>query len=308
MEVTTPTGRENKKKLVIVIVILAIALSAMIYMNIQLRREVKTQSQIIGSRDVEIASKAKQLDQLRLEYERIREERQALGLSNDSLDAQITKLDIYISKLKKSNHLNEKKRKELEELVAQLQNDLIKKDSEILRLVQNNDSLAAILGNIQNEKIYLGDSLTKLYTLNRKLADKITLASILKSENITLYAINSKGKEKKGNQHRSRNIDKIKLVFNLGENNIADFGPKEIMICIIDANGATIYDLANGGGIFDAEGKKTYYTTKQTINFDNSHQQVTFIYKNDIPYSQGDHLILLYADGFKIGETRLRVR
>ena len=77
---------------------------------------------------------------------------------------------------------------------------------------------------------------------------------------------------------------------------------------MIDANGATIYDLANGGGIFDAEGKKTYYTTKQTINFDNSHQQVEFIYKNDIPYSPGDHLILLYADGFKIGEARLKVR
>ncbi len=303
------TGQDSKKKLLFIVVgILVFTLGIMIYMNVQLRKEVQTQSRIIGSRDLEMATKTKQLDQLRLDYERIREERQALGLSNDSLNIQIKKLDSFISKLKKSSRLNEKKRKELEDLIVQLQNDLAKKDLEILRLVEDNDSLAVILANVQSEKMFLGDSLQKLYHLNVKLADKIALASILKAEKITLYAVNSKGKERKGNQHRSRHIDKLKIVFSLGENNITELGPKEITICIIDPNGATIYDLANGGGIFDGEGKKMYYTAKQTIDFDNSRQQVVFLYHNDIPYISGDHFIFIYANGYKIGEAKLTVR
>lgn len=296
------------KVLAVLVGILVIAIGFLIYSNFQLRNENEDQAQKIVTKDSEVVQKTKELDELRLEFERVREEREALGLNNDSLNLRILDLDKNIAELKRTGSLSAKRRKELESLVADLRTELAEKDEQIAQLTQERDTLRKNVEVLQTESTSLRDTITNLSSTKERLQSKVNIASILKAENIQVSVINSRGKEKDKERPRAKNIDKLKVTFSLAENKVSDSGPKEVMLSVIEPNGATLYDLANGGGIFDAEGKKAYYSTKETVNYANTRQDVTLIYDKGMPYEKGKHIIEIYAEGHKIGETSLEIK
>ena len=83
---------------------------------------------------------------------------------------------------------------------------------------------------------------------------------------------------------------------------MAEVASKDIFMRLIEPDGAALFDLATGGGTFMVEGKETFYTAKREILFDNSRQQVSFVYDKGNPYKEGRHIVELYADGYLIGQ------
>lgn len=307
-------AEENKKQsnsikvLTVLVVILVIAIGFLIYSNMQLRNEVEDQSQKIVTKDSEVVQKTKELDELRLEFERVREEREALGLNNDSLNLQIQNLDRTIADLKRSGTINSKKRRELEALVASLRSDLAQKDEQIALLTSERDTLRRNVEVLDRERTQLRDTISTLNSTRERLQSKVNAGSVLKAKDVNVSMINKRGKEKDSKRFRSKSLDKVKVTFSLDENKVTDAGPKEVMISVIEPSGATLYDLANGGGIFDADGKKAYYSAKETINYNNEKTDVTVLYDKGMPFEKGKHIVEVYADGHKIGESSFDVK
>jgi predicted RNase H-like nuclease (RuvC/YqgF family) len=308
-------AEENRKQsnslkvLTVLVVILVIAIGFLIYSNMQLRNEVEDQSSKIVTKDSEVVQKTKELDELRLEFERVREEREALGLNNDSLNLQIQQLDKTISELRRTGSLNQQKRRELESLVASLRSDLAEKDAQIAALTSERDTLRRNVEVLEGERTMLRDTISTLSSTRERLQGKVDIASILKAENVKVSVINKRGgKEKDSKRFRAKNIDKVKVTFTLNENKVTDPGSKEVMISVIDPSGATLYDLANGGGIFDAEGKKAYYSVKQSVDYNNARQDVSVLYDKGIPFEEGKHIVEIYVEGHKIGESSFDVK
>ena len=127
------------------------------------------------------------------------------------------------------------------------------------------------------------------------MASKVAIASQLKAENIQILGLNDRNKERES-PFRNRQLSKLKIVFNLAENEVAPIEGKKIMIRIIDENGQVLFDVARGSGTFMYNGKEEFYTAAQEILFDNTRQQLSFIYEKGSDYADGSYTLEIYAD------------
>ncbi len=257
---------------------------------------------VVSTRDSEIVAKTQELETMGQDLERIRQERENLGLQNDSLDQQISNLNSFISQLKKTNKLDSKKRKELEELVAKLREEIIAKDYEIAQLRTVNDSLNTSVSNLTHEKRRLGDSLD----LTSK---ELAYASILKAEGVKVTALKENGKEMDQEEYKHSKIDRIKITFVLADNKAAKKNLKKFYITLVPPSGTPFSDPINGGGVINlADGTEAQYTLSQDLSFDNSNQKLSFILSKGFNYVPGQYKIHVYSEGHKIGEGGFNVK
>src|SRR5690606_15558654 len=110
----------------------------------------------------------------------------------------------------------------------------------------------------------LADTISQLNQSKQELASKVAIASQLKAENIQILGLNDRNKERES-PFRNRQLSKLKIVFNLAENEVAPIEGKKIMIRIIDENGQVLFDVARGSGTFMYNGKEEFYTAAQEI-------------------------------------------
>jgi hypothetical protein len=170
------------------------------------------------------------------------------------------------------------------------------------------DELFSENTNLKTKTVRLTDSISTIDREKRQLAEKVNIASALKAESLDITAINEKGKERDKGEYRAKQIDRIKIAFNLGENNVAKIETKDIYMRLIEPDGAAVFDMATGGGTFMFENQETFFTAKQEILFDNTRQPVSFVFDKGTPYKTGKYTVELYADGFKIGQGSFVVK
>jgi uncharacterized protein YoxC len=257
---------------------------------------------VVSTRDSEIVAKTQELETMGQDLERIRQERENLGLQNDSLDKQISNLNSFIAQLKKTNKLDSKKRKELEELVAKLREEITTKDYEIAQLRTANDSLNSSVSNLTHEKRRLGDSLD----LTSK---ELAYASILKAEGVKVTALKENGKEMDQEEYKQSKIDRIKITFVLADNKAAKKNLKKFYVALVPPSGTPFSDPINGGGVVNlADGTEAEYTLSQDLSFDNSNQKLSFLLSKGFNYTPGQYKIHVYSEGHKIGEGGFNVK
>ena len=82
----------------------------------------------------------------------------------------------------------------------------------------------------------------------------------------------------------------------------------KIMIQVVDPAGNVVFDVARGSGSFKVDGKEQFFTAIQEIVFDNSKQELTFVYNKGSEFDKGDHKIVILSDTYEIGRVTFNVR
>lgn len=258
--------------------------------------------------------------------------------ANTKLDSISTQLDAKIAEIRMlggnidelmqmKNQLEEDKQalvnatandvKKYEEKIRHYNDVLASKDKEIVRLREENGVLSTknqelsasnegLKTELSTAKQTYTDSISNLKSSNQELADKVSMAAALKAQNVMVYAINSRGKERE--KIRADKIDQIRIAFGLNDNPLTEQNGKEIYVRVLDPAGAIISDMATGSGTFDYQHKEMIYTIKKQITYQGNGQMVDVIYKRGTPFKKGKHLIELYSEGYKIGEGTFEVR
>ena len=160
---------------------------------------------------------------------------------------------------------------------------------------------------LKTQKNQLGDSINRLAQTKDELATKVSIASQLKAENVSIKAVNDKGKERES-PFKNRQLEKLKVEFNLAENNVAPIEGKKIMIRIIDQNNQVLFDVSRGSGTFIYNGKEEFYTASQEILFDNTKQKLTYLYEKGSEYASGSYTLEIYCEDYKIGSGKFDVK
>lgn len=306
----TPQQEEKKgvhKGVVVLLIILILGLGAvsfLFYNKVQdLEAKIANQQTTIEDNEDEINGLTSDLEDKIKEYETLREEYEELGLSYEELDAQINDLKSEVEKYKNANWANAKEKnklkKELELIIARHQLALDEKDKEIERYKMMADSLATSVDSLLVEQGMASEKINDL-------ASKVEIASVLKAENLKVYAYNDKDKEYDGGEYKSKRTSKLKVVFNFGENKIAKHEEKDVIFRLVQPDGSVAFDLSSGGGSFtDSAGVTDFYTSRKSVKFTNSKQQVEFFYSvsEEEPLSEGEYKVDIFANGYKIGET-----
>ncbi|MBL7850677.1 MAG: chromosome segregation protein SMC [Cyclobacteriaceae bacterium] len=299
---TPPPQKSNKTTVIIsLLVIIVLIQSAKIYFDYTDKKEIVAQKADV---EEDLASTMQRLKEIQAELDVKIKEVEKLG--GDVKDLQKAKAEVD-AQLKRSVSRSTKAIKELKDRVEGYEELLKLKDDEIERLKTTNQSLFTENRQLKTQKNVLNDSINRLATTKEELASKVALASQLKAENVTVMSVNSKGKERES-PFRARQLEKLKVEFNLAENKVAPIEGKKIMIRVIDENGQVIFDVARGSGTFLVNNKEEFYTASQEILFDNTRQKLTFLYEKGSEFASGNYTVEIYAQDYLIGSAQFVVK
>ncbi|HWZ23032.1 MAG TPA: hypothetical protein VNW06_10285 [Cytophagaceae bacterium] len=291
--------------LIIIIVVLIGVIGYLLFAKSADNETIVKQQNTIESDSATINAKVKELEELNLALTRAKMEMDELGKSNDTLDQQLAQLKEYIKQVKAGNN---KQIASLSGKLAEYKKLLDVKDQEIGALRAKTDSLTTQVGTLNQEKTQMNDSINSLNTVKSELAKQVAIASILKAENIHITAINRKDKELSKDEYKAKDVVKLKVTFSFGDNKVARKDNKQIIFRLTEPSGTVLYDAATGGGFFSMDGKDMPYTDKKIVKFDNSKQQVGFVYVKGSEYKSGTYTVEIYGDGSKIGESQFIVK
>ena len=302
------------------VLVIAIAFATLFgFLYFSARQEVDQRTIDISDKTKELLLTNTKLDSISAQLDAQIAEVAALGGEVEELEA----LKLQLEKDKKA--LINGKNVQLNDFKAKIKNYealLAQKDIEIGKLREENQQLASQnqtlysenstlkteKSSLLTEKAALSDSVSSYTKTNRELKEKVTLAAALKAMNISVKAINSKGRERDGEAFKARRVSNVKVTFKLAENPLTKKENKTVYLRLVDPTGTIISDLATGSGAFMYGGKETIYTAKQSVFFDNTGQTVDFIYNRGAGYGKGVHTIELYSEGFKIGQGTFEIK
>ncbi|MGK7395119.1 MAG: chromosome segregation protein SMC [Candidatus Cyclobacteriaceae bacterium M3_2C_046] len=228
------------------------------------------------------------------------EEIEKLGGDVNQLRQIKDEMETEMEALKKDNQIAWAQYKKIQNKVEGYRELLIMKDEEIAKLTAMTEELLTENTDLKNEKNVLNDSISELDLTRQKLQEKVNMASRLKAENIKVYGVNRRGKERDGDL-KARQIEQLKIEFNIAENEVAPIEGKDVLIRILEPEGNVLFDVARGSGTFMHNGKEEFYTAKQEILFDNTKQQLTFFYEKGGEFDPGQHKLEIYTDGYIMG-------
>ena len=322
MEFNNQQGQKKDSKglLLAALAILALLNVVLIYFFYQEREKNKKQETVIAAKTDELVSTRMKLDSISVQLDAKIAEIQQLGGKVDSLVALKAELEKDKSALRNSAKASSFDANKYKQKIANYESILAQKDQEITKLKEElgiatvqNQELNQKVGGLETEKASLqktyDDEVGSLNEKNKELAQKVTIASALKAQNIAVNAITARGKEKDGGTYRARRIDKLKIDFDLAANPISQNGTREVFIRILDPEGAILSDMATGSGTFMAGGKETVYTAKQDIEYSNDGTTASVIYsRGGQPLKKGEHTIEIYSEGFRIGTGTFKVK
>jgi cell division protein ZapB len=285
----------NKISLIIGLLLVIIFIqSVKIYLDYKEKVEVKEQ---LASTEEDLGETMQKLKDIQTELDQKIVEIEKLG--GDVKELQKAKAEVE-SELKRNNKRSAKALQELKDRVEGYEVLLKTKDEEIEKLKNVNTQLFSENRNLKTKQNKLSDSIVNLSKGKDELATKVAIASQLKAENVTIKAVSNKGKER-DSPFKNRQLQKLKVEFNLAENKVAPIEGKKIIIRVIDENNQVIFDVAKGSGTFIYNGKEEFYTAAQEILFDNTKQRLTYFYEKGSEYTAGQYTVEIYSNDYKIG-------
>ena len=230
-----------------------------------------------------------------------------LGGNIDSLVTLKDSITAQRDQLQRTRVANKALIQRLDRKVGGYEELLLAKDDEIAALKVINTKLVEENIDLKTEKNELNSTIRKATETQEELKQQISLAAKLKAENIKLFNVNSRGKEREGD-FRSRQAEKIKITFNLADNPVAPISGHKIMIQLVDPAGNVVFDVARGSGSFTVDGREQLFTARQEILFDNSKQEMTFVYDKGAEFDEGEYKVIILSDTYEIGRTTFNVR
>lgn len=313
MDYNQEQKRDRKTLLWAALAVLALLNVVLFYFFYQERQDNQSKDTIIAAKTEEVLFTKTKLDSISAQLDAKISEIQQLGGSVDSLIVLKQQLEKDKLALKNIGSYSakqyESKIKSYEAILNQKDRDIALLKEELGIVTARNEELSQAVSGLQEKTTALADSVTNYAVQNRALSEKVTIASALRAENIRVNSLTAKGKEQDGGNYRARRIDKLKVSFVLGENAIAKPGKKEVHLRILDPNGAVLSDMATGSGAFIYNGREMIYSSKESVNFDNSRQTVDIMYgRGGVPLKDGKYAVELYSEGFKIGQGDFTVK
>jgi cell division protein ZapB len=296
----------NKRKVLLIIIGLLVLTNLVVLFLFYQNYQAKNQE--LQSNQQELKETYNKLESISNELDLKIEEIQKLGGDVEELRLIRETLEMEKEQLQDQSNLAKKQYAQIRNRVEGYRELLVKKDKEIAELQRQNEVLYSENTELKEEQRVLNKTLLAVESDKENLAQKVKQASQLEAENIQVIGLNSRGKGKERDRYRNSQLAQLQVKFNIAKNEVAPIEGKNIIIRVLEPDGNVVFDVARGSGTFMHDGKELYYTAKQNILFDNTGQQLSFMYEKGSEYNEGRHTVEIYADDYQIGETNFVVR
>ena len=184
---------------------------------------------------------------------------------------------------------------------------LLAQDEEIERLKKVNEQLFEENKEQKIEINNLNSTISNINQSNKKLEEKIEVASRLEILEFEVIGIFRNGSKKK-NSFRNRSLDRLLINLTLNENDLAKIEVVDVYISIEKPNGEIIYDISKGSGTFTYEKREEFYTIKEGVLVDRSKKELSINYIKNQEFNKGLHKVHFYTNQYKIGSGEFLIK
>jgi len=297
--------KDQGKNIIIIVLVLLVIISGIKLYTDYIDRTKKTEEIIILS--AENNELNKRIDSVTYQLDLRIQEIEKLGGDIKALEGVKTQL------VAERNSSRQRTSSEIAALNIKINsyNGLIaEKDQEILELRAMNQQLFSENQDLKTTQAEIEGEVAQLNLQRENLQAKVNVASMLKAANISIAAVNSKGKERveTTKDFRNRQIERIKISFKLSDNKVAEKGPRNIYVQVLAPSSQPIFDVAKGSGTFMMNGNEQFYTVKQDVIFDNSGRDLVFYYEKGSEYVSGEHEVRIFVDNYQVGSKSFTVK
>ncbi|WP_194777793.1 coiled-coil domain-containing protein [Pararhodonellum marinum] len=298
----TPKKNESWKNILIIVLLILIVISGIKLYTDSIDRTKKAEEIIVLTEETNDLNK--RLDSMTYQLDLRIQEIAKLGGEVDSL---VSIREQLVRERNTDSRRTEAQIVALNKKIDTYSNLLKEKDDDIIKLREINDELLSENQELKTDKAEIEEEMVKLNLKQQELEEKVNIAAKLKAENIIVAAVNNRGRERVG-EFRNRQLEKLKVSFNLADNPVSEPGTKDIFVQVVSPNNQIIFDIARGSGTFRVDGREEFYTAKQDILFDNSRQELTYYYEKGSDYNTGRYEVRIFADGFLIGNQAFEIK
>ena len=275
----------------IVIIILAVVLAALSMLYYNIHREQQRDYDLLR---VERDSIQSDLGHLIEEYDN-------LQLTNDTMVLKLEEANKLMEELKRERSWNLAKIKQYEKEVGTLRTVM----KGYLRQI---DSLNQLNKKLIDENVGYRKEISSI-TLRAEVAEEkaaelnniVRQGSVLRARDISLVALNERGKE----ISRVKNAARLRADFVLSANELANPGERTIYLRIISPDG---YPLSTESvPTFEFEGERVTYSASRDVDYQNEDLGVGIYYAGR-GFTAGRYTIQIYCDGYLIGSTEVSMK
>lgn len=301
---STEPKKDNKNT---IIILLAIALvGSWIYFGYAKNQATA----VINEKDAQYATLDSARNNVQKEFDDAMVRLDEMTATNNGLDSLVktrnNELGILKSKFKSlvgKQNATSTDLAEARKLVSELNGRIDDYVKEIERLQGENIQLTADKTNLTNENKNLSTNLASTEAAKKDAESKVDVGSTLHASGFNIVAINERNSGKEKVPHPPR-ADKLRVSFNLDENRIATSGGKQLFIIAKDPSGKVIKEEALASGTINTrQDGQVDFTTKLDVEYKQSEAKfVSFDLRQADKYNKGNYAIIVYQNGFKIGE------
>jgi hypothetical protein len=232
-----------------------------------------------------------------------------IQLQGDLADknSAIQKLKSNIGSILKKKNASDEELAQAKQMIGELNGKVDGLFAEIDKLKGENQQLSSSNQQLSTEKTQLTadkqgleQNLATTKTEKKQLEEKVDVASTLHASSIGIAAIKVSGNGKEKETSTAKRANLIRIGFNLDENRVTPSGTKDIFVVVTGPDGKPISE----GSTFNTrdEGSKPF-TSKVSVNYEQGKViPVSFDWRQNDKYKEGDYRIEIYNNGFKIGE------
>jgi regulator of replication initiation timing len=305
METNNSLNHEDTKKtasrrllnlFIVLTIILALLNCFLIWKLTQKETIIKTETIVKERLVADKESLLDKLNEMNAQYD-------SLGSKYQGLDSMFNiekeRISIMITQLKKAKGSVAQYKKQVA-LLQQRQMEYIK---QIEELTAKNQALTS-----ENIKIKTALDSTliessKLSEKNTELSTKIQNAASLKAYEIIAFGLKVKNKGQEIQTPKAKKIEKIKVCFVIGENNIAPKGKKNVYLRIADPDGIILTKGTDDSYAFKYQGKMIIYSVKQEIIYNNKAMDMCLYWDKTKEFKKGTYNVDIFVDDNLIGST-----
>lgn len=293
METEKKESKEiNKLSLLIVaVIVLVLIIAGAAYYIYHQKQEMVG---LVETFDLEKESLADEYNDLSLQYEGYK-----FSVGNDSLVALLSteqaKVQRLMEELRTVKATNAKEISRLKGELATLRKIMRNYVAQIDSLNRENEQLKVENKQVVKKYQQATSQAANLKKDKEKLAERVTLASRLDATDISVVAVNGRGKVAK----RINKMEQFVVNFKIAKNITAPVGEKVIYVRIMKPDDDIL--VKSRADVFSFEGKELNYSMKKLIEYEGEDVAVTMYWNIEEFLSPGTYRVDIFVDGNLIG-------
>lgn len=288
---------QTKTKIIIGIgAIVLLSIGGMGYMYYNLRTKETAINEMTKQFDLEKEELTDEYSQLALQYEGY-----GLRVGNDSLatmlDAERYKVQRLLEELKTVKSTDTRRINKLKKELETLRGIMKKYVAQIDSLNALNTQLRSENKVVTQRYQDVQQKASVLAEEKKALTDKVTLASILGTRNISVESLTNKNRPSK----KISKTAQLKFSFTINKNISAPTGEKYIYLRITQPDETLL--VKKNDNVFLFEGKYINYSARRPIDYEGEDVPVVIYWDVEEYLHPGTYRADIFADGYNIGST-----